>query len=157
MAPLEDRLRRARLVANHRLIKVTDIERKLGTRYTADTLRELRRRFPQHRFVWIIGADNLVQMARWDRWTRIFNTVPVAVFDRPTYSYKALASQAAHRFGGRRLQLRQARRLVESVPPAWCFIQAARHAASATELRARLARLLQTKAQTVPMLHHEGD
>jgi nicotinate-nucleotide adenylyltransferase len=157
MAPLDDRVRRARLVANHRRIKVTDIETRLGTRYTADTLRELKRRFPHYRFVWIIGADNLVQMARWDRWTRIFNTVPVAVFDRPTYSYKALASQAAHRFSGRRLQLRQARQLAERATPAWCFIMAARHAASATELRARLARLLRIKSQSMPNWRHEGE
>jgi nicotinate-nucleotide adenylyltransferase len=83
--------------------------------------------------------------------------VPVAVFDRPTYSYKALASQAAHRFGGRRLQLRQARRLAEYAAPAWCFILAARHAASATELRARLARLLRIKSQSAPGPRQEGD
>ena len=139
MAPLAERLRGARQMARHRRIKVTDIEARLGTRFTADTLDELRRRFPQYRFVWIVGADNLKQMARWNRWTRIFHTVPVAVFDRPTYAYQALASQAARRFGRHRLRLRQARQLAERPPPAWCFIMAARHNASATELRAHRA------------------
>jgi hypothetical protein len=58
----------------------------------------------------------------------------------------ALASQAAHRFRHRRLRLRQARRLAESMPPAWIFVPAARHPASATELRARLARMLKTRS-----------
>jgi nicotinate-nucleotide adenylyltransferase len=145
MAPFELRLQRAKTVANHSRIKASDMEARLGTRYTADTLRRLKQRFPRHAFVWIIGADNLAQIARWNRWTRIFHAVPVAVFDRPTYSYRALASTAAHRFRRRRLRPGRARSLAESTPPAWVFIPAVRHPASATELRARLARMLKTR------------
>ena len=155
MAPLAERLRGARQMARHRRIKVTDIETRLGTRFTADTLDELRRRFPHYRFVWIVGADNLRQMARWNRWTRIFHTVPVAVFDRPTYAYRALASQAARRFARHRLKLRQARQLAERLPPAWCFIMAARHNASATALRAR--RRPAANSQPAPARAMKGD
>ena len=44
MAPLADRLASARRIADGRRIIATDIERELGTRFTADTLRLLRRR-----------------------------------------------------------------------------------------------------------------
>jgi nicotinate-nucleotide adenylyltransferase len=142
MAPLDERIARAERVARHRLIKVTGIEAAFGTRFTADPLRALRRRFPQHRFVWIMGADNLRQISRWRDWTRIFATVPVAVFDRPTYSYGALASKAAHRYARDRIALRLARRLADQALPAWVFVQIARHPASATELRAKLAKLV---------------
>ena len=75
-------------------IRVTDLENRLGgSHYTADTLRALRRRFPRLRFVWLMGGDNLVQIPRWERWTEIFRTVPIAVFDRPSYSLKALAGR----------------------------------------------------------------
>ncbi|MGH7123366.1 MAG: nicotinate-nucleotide adenylyltransferase, partial [Stellaceae bacterium] len=52
MASLEERLASARQLVRHPRIAVTDLEARLGTRYTADTLRELRRRFPNTRFVW---------------------------------------------------------------------------------------------------------
>ena len=86
MAPFEDRIEKAKSVADHPRIRVTDIEKGFATTYTAETLARLCRRFPNQRFVWLMGADNLSQISRWNRWTRIFHTVPVAVFDRPSYS-----------------------------------------------------------------------
>src|SRR5215472_6645819 len=88
---------------------------------TADTLAALRRRFPRLRFVWLMGSDNLLQVPCWERWTEIFNTVSVAVFDRPTYSLKALSGLAAKRFAARRVSVSAARRLAEMKPPAWVF------------------------------------
>jgi len=68
MAPFADRLASARRIADGRRILATDIEALLGTRYTADTVRALRRRFPNRRFVWLMGADNLEQLPRWRDW-----------------------------------------------------------------------------------------
>ncbi|MBV9833149.1 MAG: nicotinate-nicotinamide nucleotide adenylyltransferase, partial [Alphaproteobacteria bacterium] len=66
MASLADRMEGARSVtATHPRLRVTDLERKLGTRYTIDTVRALRRRHPHARFVWLMGADNLRQLPRW--------------------------------------------------------------------------------------------
>ena len=97
MAPFPVRLDQARqIAAGHKRIRVTDLENRLGrSRYTVDTLKALRRRFPRLRFVWLMGGDNLVQIRRWERWAEIFRTVPIAVFDRPSYSAKALAGLAA--------------------------------------------------------------
>ena len=46
MAPLSSRLRGAEALADGRRVLATDIERVLRTRYTIDTVRLLRRRFP---------------------------------------------------------------------------------------------------------------
>jgi len=135
MLSLAERVRRARLIVRHPLIRVTDIENRLGTRFTADTLTAMHRRFPCIRFVWLMGADNLMQMPHWDRWERIFATVPVAVFDRKPYTYQALSSRAAHRFQHHRRTGARLRRLAESAPPAWAFLPGRRHPASATAIR----------------------
>jgi nicotinate-nucleotide adenylyltransferase len=82
MAPLEDRLTEARALVRHPNIRITDIESRLGTTNTAESLAVLKRGFPKTRFVWLMGADNLKQISRWHQWTRIFNQVPIAVFDR---------------------------------------------------------------------------
>lgn len=142
MAPLADRLAAASAVAHHPRIAVSALERRLGTRYTADTVEQLRRRFPGTRFVWLMGADNLVQIDRWDRWQDIFRAAPIAVFDRPPYCLKALGSVAARRFRRHRLLPGRARRLAATVPPAWLFVPIPRHPGSATQIRARRAAAL---------------
>ncbi|NQV84508.1 MAG: nicotinate-nucleotide adenylyltransferase [Rhodospirillales bacterium] len=138
MAPLADRLAGARALiggAGHRNMSATDIEQDLGTPYTADTLAALKRRFPNARFVWIMGADNLIEIARWNNWTAIFKTVPVAVFARPAYSFKALTSMAAKRFAGRRIYEQDAALLIDQALPAWVFMHIPLSSASATKIR----------------------
>ena len=136
-APLKERLQRARAVARGRELWVTDIERVLGTRYTVDTLAALRARYPGFRFVWIMGADNMIDIERWKDWTEIFNAVPVAVFARPNYSGKALVSKAARRFSRRRVKAERAAQLADRRPPAWVFLMTPLNAQSATRIRAR--------------------
>jgi nicotinate-nucleotide adenylyltransferase len=94
MAPLAARVRSARAQARRAPVRVTAIERQLGTRYTVDTLRALKRRYPKRRFVWLMGADNLAQLHLWRDWRGIAREMPIAVIARPGYDAKALASPA---------------------------------------------------------------
>jgi nicotinate-nucleotide adenylyltransferase len=137
MAPFSVRLDGARRMTQaDRRIRVTDLESRLGpSRYTADTLKSLRRRFPRLRFVWLMGGDNLVQIPRWERWPEIFRTVPIAVFDRPSYSLNALSGPAAKRFARHRVRASEARRLAEIEPPAWVFFHTPLDDRSATRIR----------------------
>jgi nicotinate-nucleotide adenylyltransferase len=141
MAPFLERIAGARTVARHPRIKVSDIEARLGTRYTADTLASLKRRFPRVGFVWLMGADNLLQIPRWERWRNIFDSVPIAVFARPSYSVRSLSGQAARRYARRRLPLSQARSLPETAPPAWVFVPMRLDPRSATDIRSRRSRV----------------
>jgi nicotinate-nucleotide adenylyltransferase len=134
-APLAERIANAQKVAAHPRIRVSGLEAWLGTCYTADTLAMLVRRFSGARFIWLMGADNLLQISRWDRWEAIFRTVVVAVFDRSPYSYKSLAGKAARRFARHRLPVRRVGRLTGMTPPAWAFLHVRRHPASATAIR----------------------
>jgi nicotinate-nucleotide adenylyltransferase len=140
MAPLAARVDAAKAVAKHPRIKVTDIEARLGTRYTADTLRKLCETRRDCRFVWLMGADNLAQIAEWKDWTQIFHRLPIAVFDRPSYTYKAMAAQAARRFQAFRRPEQAAGRLAITPPPAWTFMHHRLNPISATEIRARRAK-----------------
>lgn len=94
MAPLPARLSSAARLARGAPIRPTAIEAKLGTRYTADTLKALKRRFPRHQFIWLMGADNLLQFDEWRDWRGIARTVPIAVIARPGYSHAARAAPA---------------------------------------------------------------
>lgn len=94
MAPLAARLLSARRQARRARIVPTAIERELGTRYTADTLARLVRRYPKRRFVWLMGADNLAQLHLWKDWRRLARTMPIAVVARPGYDGAAMTSPA---------------------------------------------------------------
>ncbi len=139
MAPFAQRLASARRVADGRRVKASDIEARLGTRYTRDTLAELARRFPLVRFVFLIGADNLVQLPRWRGWERMVARTPIAVLPRPGWTRRALVGLAARRL--RHHRRRPAALLAEPVPAhaPWSFILAPENAASATAIRAAAA------------------
>jgi nicotinate-nucleotide adenylyltransferase len=94
MASLAARFASARRAARRAPIRVTAIETELGTRYTVDTLAALIRRFPDRRFVWLMGADNLAQFHRWRDWRRIAGMVPIAVVARPGYDGQAQKAPA---------------------------------------------------------------
>jgi nicotinate-nucleotide adenylyltransferase len=152
MAPYAERLAAARRMARHPRIKVSELESRLGTRYTADTVRALKARFPGVTFVWLMGADNLAQIVAWQNWQQIFTELSIAIFDRPSYSFKALAGKAASRFGKARLRQRAAGLLARRRPPAWVFLHCRLHPASATAIRrdGRSARAPKRERRTRP-------
>lgn len=94
MAPLAVRAASARRQARRAPIRVSSIESRLGTRYTVDTLDTLVRLYPRHRFIWLMGADNLAQFHEWRGWRRIARRVPIAVIARPGYDGAARAAPA---------------------------------------------------------------
>jgi nicotinate-nucleotide adenylyltransferase len=94
----------------------------------------LRRRFPGTRFVWLMGADNLMQIPRWRRWTEIFRHTPVAVFRRPGYDV-AVRGKAAIRFAAFRHPAGFGKKLALSKTPAWLVLDNRLNLVSATALR----------------------
>jgi nicotinate-nucleotide adenylyltransferase len=123
MMPLEKRLQSARNLAdgNRRMI-VTDIERIIASRYTNDTIRVLKARFPEVHFIWLMGSDNLEQFHRWQRWQDILATVPAAVVLRPGTTLAPLKAKAYRTWKDR-----------------FAILDGRRNEASATAIRARLA------------------
>ncbi len=137
MAPLPERLDHARAITADPRILPTDLERRLGTLYAVDTLRRLRGRFPQTRFVWIMGADNMIEAPLWKRWRTFFNMVPIAVFARPSYSFRALTSKAARCLAPYRVGPGRSPALAGMKPPAWMFLPTRLEGSSATAIRRR--------------------
>jgi nicotinate-nucleotide adenylyltransferase len=136
MSPLGVRVASARTIADGRRILASAIEAAFGTRYTVDTLRRLLRQFPRARFVWLMGADILIQLPRWRRWLEIVRRIPFAVLPRHGYNHCALAGQAAHRLARARRPMRLAAVLSGLPAPAWVFLCVPQHAASASAIRA---------------------
>jgi nicotinate-nucleotide adenylyltransferase len=134
--PLSERVAAARAFISDRRLLATGIEAKLGTRYTADTLAVLKARYPGVRFVLIIGADNFSGLPRWDRWTAIMETVPIAVVARPGYEFPALNAKPAQRYARARIPAEAASLLATRRPPAWTFLLGPLDPSASSKLRA---------------------
>jgi nicotinate-nucleotide adenylyltransferase len=132
---LDERLEAARAVAHDPRIDVTCLESVIGTRYTVDTINYLRRRASHLRFVWIMGADNLAQFHRWQKWQRIAEEIPIAVIDRPPQSFRALTAPAAQALARYRLPENEATKLADARAPAWVFLTGLKINLSSTGLR----------------------
>jgi nicotinate-nucleotide adenylyltransferase len=139
LLPYAERIALAERAARHPRIRVSRLEERFGTHFTVDTLERLVR-LSGFRFVWLMGADNLVQFPAWKRWRRIFELVPVAVFERAPYSYPALAGKAAQAFASARIAEAEVRRLVWLDPPCWAFVRLRPDPTSATAIREAWAR-----------------
>lgn len=134
-AELGRRMKSASAFAGNWRMLVSDAETRLGVRYTIDTVRALKARYPGVRFVWIMGADNLAQFHRWQNWQRIASQVPIAVIDRPPQSFRALTAPAAQALARYRLPESEAGRLACRRPPAWVFLTGLKLNVSSTGLR----------------------
>lgn len=136
-SPLSARLASAKRAAIGSDMIVTDIENQLGTTYTLDTLRALKRRYKGVHFVWLMGADNLAGFEHWRGWENIARLVPICVVSRPSAGPKARLGRLAKRFQGARLPLSAAMTAPFQKPPAWVYLPARWNALSSTILRAR--------------------
>jgi nicotinate-nucleotide adenylyltransferase len=130
------RVAAAKRVASHPRIAVTGFAGGKGSAYTIDLLTELKRRFPDVNFVWLMGADNLAQFHRWRSWQKIFASMPIAVLDRPGFRLKARASQAGMRFQEFHVDESDASGLARLSPPAWTILTHRLSHLSSTKLRA---------------------
>lgn len=136
MASFAERFASARRAARHPRVVVSDLEQRIGTRYTLDTLEALQRD-RRTQYIWLIGADNLAQLPRWRGWREVMRRVPVAVFDREPYSHRALAGRAARFYRYARRPEHAAASIARARPPAWVFLRFRRHKVSSTAIRQR--------------------
>jgi nicotinate-nucleotide adenylyltransferase len=158
MAPFEARFVAAERMARHSPIRVSDFEQRAGTRYTVDTVRMLKRRFPQDRFIWLLGSDTLTNFHKWRDWRGLAREVPIAVIRRPGYDSTA---QAVRAMGWLRRFVHpssHARKWTDWSAPAIIFLRLPPDPSSATAIRAQdphwyrkaLTRVHARKAKRLP-------
>ena len=137
LASLEDRIAACEAINTDPRIKVTGCELNLPTRYTADTLAHIVQRNPQVRFVWVMGADNLGQFHKWERWRDIAGLMPIAVVDRPGSTLALHSAMAAQALRHARIDEADSPSLADYRAPAWVFLHGPRNSLSSTAIRAQ--------------------
>ncbi|MCV6597547.1 MAG: nicotinate-nucleotide adenylyltransferase [Mangrovicoccus sp.] len=134
-APMARRIAEASHVLKDPRVVVSDLEARLGTRYTAETLAALQQRYKGVRFTWLMGGDNLAGLHLWEQWPSILARVPVGVLARPDTPISARMARAARVFRYARLKPAQAPLLARAIAPAWCYIPIPMVDISSTEIR----------------------
>jgi len=133
-ASLERRVAASRAIMQHPKVVISDIEAHIGTRYTADTIKALQRRYPRIKFTWLMGADNLASFHKWQEWQWIAQNVRIGVMARPGEQLRAGLSPMAQQFSQFRMP---ASRLARADPPAWALIGGPMQDISSTDIRRR--------------------
>jgi nicotinate-nucleotide adenylyltransferase len=137
MAPYATRLASAERMAGRTRIRASDFERRAGTRFSIDTVRKLRHRYPEHRFIWLLGSDNLPFFHFWRDWRGLAREVPIAVIRRPGYDSAAHAARAMGWLGRFVHPPSQAKHWTEWSAPAIIFLRLPPDPTSATAIRAQ--------------------
>ncbi len=132
---LDDRITAVKTLIRHPRVDVTGVEGDIGTSRTCQVLAYLKARCPDVDFVWIMGADNLVDLHRWGRWRRIMDGAPVAIVDRPGADFAALSARAARTYAAWRVDESDAGSIARMRAPAWTFLHGPLSKLSSTEIR----------------------
>lgn len=137
LPPLEERITLCRKLAKDPRIRITGFEAGYKIRYTADTVRLIRKLRPRQKLVWLMGADNLAGFHKWQDWRSIANMVPIAVIDRPGSTLSYRSARAALTLWRHRIDEEDASLIAGLNPPAWTFLHGPRNTLSSTALRER--------------------
>jgi nicotinate-nucleotide adenylyltransferase len=115
-----------------RVLEIQDLSKKI---YTIDVLEYLFRKFPQKKFIWLMGADTLLNFHLWRDWKKIFYNIPIAIFDRPFYSLSISKAKATLHFKEDKISSKLSRYLKFMKTPSWSFISGLTHLQSSTKIR----------------------
>lgn len=138
MAPFHERLKRAqKLTQRHRQIRVMDIEARLKTRYTLETVRALKKMNRRTRFVWLMGSDQLATFDRWYDWRTLFQRIPVVIFPRPGSLMTVRSSKCGVFFKNWRVFNTNRLKLKLQSPPIWVYLKMPMRLVSSTAIRKR--------------------
>ena len=124
-------------IMKHPSVVITDLERKFKTKYTFQTLIKLKKLYPSTKFVWLMGADNLINLHHWKNWDWIMKNIPIGVMARPRDQIKAGLSPAATRFSKYRLPKEKSLLLPYLSPPVWTLVTGSMKNISSTKLRVK--------------------
>jgi len=133
----DERLKMTLKIARHPRFVVTGFESRLGTKTTAQTLAKLQPVLRRANFVWLMGADSFAGLHRWNDWQAIPKALPIAVFDRPGWTTRALAGTAAQSLKPWQVSEKNTPLLPFLKSPSWGFVVMPQRSENSTSLRAR--------------------
>ena len=134
-ASYSERLRNCKTIVRNQPIKVKEIEKKINSKYSYQTIKYINKHYKNLNFFWLMGADNLINFHQWQNAHRIFNEIPIVVFRRYGYNEKALKSNIANFYKNFRINNKKISVNNFNITPVWTIIQNKEIKISSTEIR----------------------
>tara|TARA_Y100000817_G_scaffold182242_1_gene142469 strand:- start:3 stop:581 length:579 start_codon:yes stop_codon:yes gene_type:complete len=120
--------------ASYKNIKISNIEKQYSINFSIDSITKLKNNFNNIDFIWLMGADNFAQFHNWKQWHQIMGKIPIVVFNRPGFSYKALTSKAAYYYKNYRVKA-HTKPINTCSTPKWMFLWHINENISSTKIR----------------------
>ena len=134
-ATYKERVVNCKEITKGKTIIVKEIEKKINSKYTYETLDYLQNHYTNIKFFWLMGADNLICFHKWQKWRQIFQEVSIVVFKRHRYNNQALKSIACKTFANYRINSHQINKNHFNKLPSWTWVEKREIKISSTEIR----------------------
>ena len=134
-ASYKERVQNSKLITKNHPIKIKEIEKKIKSKYSYQTIKYLNNHYKNINFIWLMGADNLINFHKWQNAHKIFNEIPIVVFRRYGYNEKALKSYISTFYKNFKLNSKNIHINSFDQLPAWTIIQNKEIKISSTEIR----------------------
>ncbi len=134
-ATYKDRVKNCRNISRNYPIKIKEIEKNIGSDYSYKTVNHILHHYKNIKFFWLMGADNLINFHKWQKWQKIFNDMSIVIFKRHGYNNKALKSIASKKYNNKRILMSAINLQDFNTLPSWTIIENKEIKISSTEIR----------------------
>ena len=131
-ATYKERIKNCKKITKNHPIKIKEIEKKIQSKFSYQTINFVQNYYNNISFFWLMGADNLINFHKWQKWRDIFKDIPIVIFKRHGYNIKALNSIAAKTFLNYKISKLN---LSINTRPYWTLINNKEVKISSTEIR----------------------
>lgn len=142
-ASFNERVEMCHDITNDSRIVVSDLEERFKLTRTIDTVRFIKKHYPQTDFVWLTGMDLVAEIPKWRNWTKLLDEMAFAHIIRPPTP--ALVRNSPIRQRAQQVHIYnpstqdKSHISLEANHTYW-ILDARGHKASSTEIRAKLSR-----------------
>ena len=134
-ASYEERVDNCKNITRNFPIKIQEIEKKIHSDYSYKTINYILKHYNSIKFFWLMGADNLINFHKWEKWQKIFNNMSIVIFRRHGYNTKALKSIASQKYKSSRIINSKTNLDDFTVTPSWLVIKNKEIKISSSEIR----------------------
>ena len=128
------RYKKTKDYVSNKNIRIIKLDEKKSA-FTIDTVLYLKKKYPKYNFIWLMGSDNLLDFHKWKSWKEIFYNIPIAILDRPFYSFTLTKFKSLVYFRKAKVNKSLIKNFKYFQPPAWTFISGTPNFQSSTRIR----------------------
>ncbi len=134
-ATYNERIKNCRNITRGLPIKISEIEKKINSTYSYQSLNYILSNYKNIKFFWLMGSDNLINFHKWQKWQNIFNEISIVIFKRHGYNSLALKSITSKKFTTSKIRSLILNKKNFKKLPSWTWVNNKEIKISSSEIR----------------------